>query len=330
MRVLHFTAMWPTPERPTNGTFVKALVEGLRRTGGVHDILVIPFKQSKPGYLGAFSLLKKKLHEKRYDLVHAQYAHCALIAGLASQTPVIAHYHGEFGYRDGQQRVADWTGFINRLDYRKDAFLARISSVLVDGAIVVNSDDLDRVVCHRKTVIPIGPDEKTFVPMEREEACTRLGWDPSPLRILFPSSPRRPEKNYALFHEVVKRLWEGGVEVEPVILQGVPYEQVPLYMNAVDLMLLTSRTEASATVIKEANFCNLPVIACPTGDAALQLAGVSSGGVYPPRAEMLIEAAIPILQARERSDGRKKAEEWGLQRSVQAVCGFYCEMLSGK
>ena len=331
MRVLHFTAMWPTRQNPTSGTFVKTLVDGLQRTAGQHDVLVVPAAQTKSAYLAAFASLRRRLRLQHYDLIHAQYAHCALIAALVSPIPVIAHYHGEFGLRDGNRGFADWRLTLNHLDNRKDTVLARLSSMLVRGAIVVNSRDLNRIASPFRAVIPIGPDEELFVPMLREKACALLRWNPSPLRVLFPSSPRRIEKDYPLFTKTVEELRRQGLDVEPVVLEGVPYDRVPLYMDAVDLMLLTSHTEASATVVKEANLCNLPVVACPVGDTLQQLAGISPGGVVAALPEELAAAASSILLARTRSNGRATAiTTWGLKQTVRKVLDFYRCVTTGE
>ena len=328
MKVLHLTAMWPTSRRPYSGTFVVSLVKGLRREGGRHDVLVVPVDQSRWNYFLIVPRFRRKLREGCYDLIHAQYAHCALIAGLFSTVPVVAHYHGEFGYhfKGTEEKLVD---ALVRAAYWKDSSIAHFSSRLVKGAIVVNPADLKFVASPHKAVISIGTDEEVFMPMPREEACARLGWEPAPARVLFPSSPKRPEKNYPLFQKVIRLLREDGLKLEEVVLDGVPHESVPLYLNAVDVMLLTSRTEASATVIREANLCNLPVVTCPAGDAALQLKDVNPGGVFSPEPKMLADAVRKILLSRTRSDGRKKAKDWGLGQTVSSVLEFYQLVLSG-
>jgi glycosyltransferase involved in cell wall biosynthesis len=316
--------MWPNPGKPYLGTFVKTLVEGLRAYGGVHDVLLVPAHESPFNYITIIPTLLSTLKKGNYDLVHAQFAHCALIAGLFSKVPVVAHYHGEFDYRSTEQ----YRLTAHVLDRRKDSLLAILSSKLVKAAVVVNKEDYDRISRRFKAVIPIGVDEDAFTPIPRPQACSALSWDPSVKRVLFPSSPGRPEKNYYLFKRVLSILGNSGTRIEEVILQGVPHSRVPIYLSAVDVMLLTSRTEASATVIREATACNLPVVACPVGDATLQLAGVSPGGVFASEPQALADAVKHVLSSGQRSNGREKAlETWGLRKTVKSMMDFYERVL---
>ena len=313
IRVLHFTAMWPTHEFPHSGTFVKNLVNGLRKRGGVHEVLFIPVYKSKWEYVKAFKILKDVLKAKKYHLVHSQYAHCNLIAGLVSRIPVVGHFHGEFGYGN----------YIN--EYYKDSLIAKFASKIIKASIVVNPWDIKHVCSKYKAVIPIGVDPDFFYPMDRVKACKALGWDPKPLKVLFPSDPKRPEKNYGLFKKVLNKLKKEFCDLKEVILHRVPYEKVPLYMNAVDLMILSSKTEASPTVIKEALACNLPIISTPVGDTLECLKGVRNSAVVRP--EGIYEVARDILKKRTRSNGRIKISHYSLEITINKVLRFYQKIL---
>lgn len=327
MRILHLTNMWPSKEKPYNGTFVKTLVEALRRTEGKHDVLIIPAEQSKWEYFRAIFRLRRLLSKKKYDFIHTQYAHSALVASMVKKLPVIAHFHNEFGYRDKTSGEL-FRDAPNLLGYRWSAFLARLAARLSQAVIVVNPSDLELIHSKAKTIIPIGVDESVFYPISREKACKMLGWNPEPLRVLFPSDPSRPEKNYKLFEAVMSKLKQIFPDIQSVVLKGkVPHEKMPLYLNAVDLMLLTSRTEASSTVIKEANFCNLPVVACPAGDAREQLEGVSPSAVVPPDINLLTGTCVKILKERKRSNGRIKVKDYSINTTVKKVLSFYERIL---
>lgn len=325
------TAMWPTGERPASGAFVKTMIRGLERTRGRHDVFLIkPEDESakRISYFTAVNRLKRLLSSREYDLVHAQYAHAGIVCALATRLPLVLHIHGEFGYRDYEPRVT--MGLGERLLYLKDSTMARIASRLADATLVVNPHDLRHVRGGIRKCIPLCPDEELFVPMDRIEACARLGWERDSLKVLFAGESRdRIEKGYPLFRSVLDRLNALGVGAEEVIFHGYRHEEVPAVLNAVDLLLLTSRTEASPTVVKEANLCNLPVLSTPVGDVEDQLKGVSPGGVLPPDPGMFAEAAERILLERKRSNGREQSlGKWSLRVTVAALLEVYSEVLS--
>jgi len=52
-----------------------------------------------------------------------------------------------------------------------------------------------------------------------------------------------------------------------------------IYMNACDMMLMTSLIEGSPNVVKEAMACNRPIISVPVGDVAKMIDGVAGCSV---------------------------------------------------
>jgi glycosyltransferase involved in cell wall biosynthesis len=67
---------------------------------------------------------------------------------------------------------------------------------------------------------------------------------------LFAASPLNWVKNFELAKESVSLLKDTKVSLK--FLENVDNENVPYYMNAADVILLTSRWEGSPNVIKEA------------------------------------------------------------------------------
>jgi len=328
IKVLHVTSMWPTEAHPASGTFVRELVEGLRATGSSHQVFHIRSDVSKLEYIRAVSRIRSMLGKGGFDLIHAQYAHCAIVSALASrEVPVIAHFHGEFGYRFYRVKV-NLRAVKDLLKCKRDSLLASVSSRMVKGTIVVHNSDLERVHSSFRDCIPIGINALRFEPLEREEACQRLGWEPGTRRILFPGDPGRPDKNYPLFKGVLDTLRSRGVEFEEVHLYGIPHNRVPVIMNACDVMLLTSYTEASPTVVKEANFCNLPVVSVPVGDVPLQLRDIKPSFVCGPDTKHLADCVASVLSEGRRSNGRLIAlDTWGIDTTVQKVLSFYGKVL---
>jgi teichuronic acid biosynthesis glycosyltransferase TuaC len=82
--------------------------------------------------------------------------------------------------------------------------------------------------------------------------------------------------------------------------------QVPLYLNAADVLLCASRAEGSPNIVKEALACNLPIVASPVGDVPERLQGVFPSKVVAREPEAMADALIEILSLKQRSNGRER------------------------
>jgi glycosyltransferase involved in cell wall biosynthesis len=87
-------------------------------------------------------------------------------------------------------------------------------------------------------------------------------------------------------------------------------EAMPLLMNAADALILTSRSEGSPSVVKEAMACNLPVVTVDVGDVRETIRGATLCHVCEPSSSALAAALVNVLGARpQRSDGRKRTTD---------------------
>src|SRR5207248_2675126 len=95
------------------------------------------------------------------------------------------------------------------------------------------------------------------------------------------------------------------------------------WMNAADVLLLTSISEGSPTVVKEAMACNLPVVTVPVGDVRERLAGVAHCHVVEPGPEPLADALENVLSSGARSNGRQFAGSLDVAQSARQVAEIY-------
>jgi glycosyltransferase involved in cell wall biosynthesis len=101
-------------------------------------------------------------------------------------------------------------------------------------------------------------------------------------------------------------------------------------MNACDTLVLTSESEGSPQVVKEAMACDLPVVSVDVGDVA-NVIGRTEGCFIadndPADIARKLEAA---LRRDQRTDGRSAVQKFGLSFIADEVIDLYCEVLQRK
>ena len=238
-----------------------------------------------------------------YDLIHANSGLTAPLALAQPNLPVVLSLWGTdlFGPY----------GSVSKLCARRC------------DAVVVMSDEmaaeLDRP-CH---VIPHGIDMERFAPRSRRTAQAELGWDHDTHHVLFPYPPGMEVKNLPRAKRVVAAANERlDTRIELQTVHGIPHEQIPVYLNASDALLMTSDSEGSPNAVKEALACNLPVISTDVGDVRERLDGVSPSVVCRTDEE-LTTALVNVLERGVRSNGRETVQHLSVERMGQRLAGVY-------
>ena len=111
-------------------------------------------------------------------------------------------------------------------------------------------------------------------------------------------------------------------DVELHAIHGVPHDRMPLYLNAADAVLLTSKSEGSPNAIKEALACNAPVVSTPVGDVPDLVDGVRNATVASTD-EALVDALATVLARGEPADGRRKMTELSAERMGERIRAVY-------
>lgn len=317
MNVLVVTRMWPTPDWPRRGPSVFREVAALRRLGVSVEVLVPGRSGSVTPYLELAHGTRRRLREGDYDIVHAHYGYSALPARLQRRAPLVVTFHGN----DLIART-DPSGRPTRAG-RFETRLSRELSRLADAVIVVAPHMVALQANRNVRVVPAGVDLDTFHPQPRAEAREQLGLDPDRPYVLFAANPELTVKRYTLAQAAVAQLAARGVAAELVAVGDRPHAEIALWMNASDALLLTSISEGSPMVVKEAMACNLPVVSVPVGDVQARLAGVTHSHVVPPTADALADALQTVLATGARSNGRELARDIDITHTAQQVLDTY-------
>jgi glycosyltransferase involved in cell wall biosynthesis len=169
--------------------------------------------------------------------------------------------------------------------------------------------------------------------MDRAVARSQLGWEANAPYVLFPGSPANPRKAYGLAERAVRHAARAlGAKLELAPLIDVPADRVPLFMNAGDVLLMTSHWEGSPNAVKEAMACDLPVVSVDVGDVADLLAGVEACEICPRNAQALGDAVARVIRSGVPSTGRARLEEkkLDLESVASRVVRVYEDVLRGR
>ena len=244
-----------------------------------------------------------------YDLVHASYGLTAPPAVLQPNLPVVLTLWGS--------DVMGTVGPLTKLCAR------RADEVIVMSAEM--AEELGRPC----TILPHGIDADRFQPMDQAEARADLGWDGDRHQVLFPYGTDRPVKDYPRAERVVAAAEERlGEAIELQTITGVPHERMPVYLNAADALLLTSKREGSPNSVKEALACNLPVVATDVGDVALRLRDVDPSAVGRSDDD-LVDGLVEVLSAGGRSNGRRVIDDLTLETQLDRLHSIYGSVIDG-
>jgi glycosyltransferase involved in cell wall biosynthesis len=298
MRALVVTNMYPTLDRPALGRFVHDQVEALRRLDGV-EVELFAFPPGLRSYPRAARALRRRFRGERFDVIHAHFGLTAWPALALRGAPHVVTFHG------------------TDLAHPRSGRLSRAVVPLVTLAATVSASLAELIpgagVRRRVAVLPCGVDLGRFRPLSRREARARLGLDPDGRYLLFPASPSRPEKRFDRARAVAG-------DATLLTLDDVPPEEVPLWVNAANAVVIPSEREGFGLALLEALACDVPVVATPVGVAPLALEGVAGTHCGAFDAAAWQAALAPHLAAADpRVAGRARAELFSAERMARRV-----------
>lgn len=317
MRILWITSEWPDEVNPGSVPFLVQQVDTLRQTG--IEVEVYSFRGAKNplNYLKAWFDVRSRYCFQHFDLIHAHWGQSGLLA-IPVSIPLVVTYHG-----------SDLQGIVGRSS--KNKIISKISMVVsrivfhYAKRVIVVSERLKLYLpqSEKINVIPGGIDLNNFRPLSQKRAKEQLGFSMKKNYVLFPADPQRKVKRYSLAKQAIALL-ERGFDLEMIALSGVPHSAVPLYMNACDVLVLTSHHEGSPTVIKEALACDLPIVSVDVGDVRERIGNIQ-GCVLCERddPETIARGVEKVLRRGKRIKGRESIHYLDKNRIARRIIEVY-------
>jgi len=286
---------------------VKAQGESLEKNG-VH----VGYFQIKGrglwGYVRSIPAIRQAWKDMEWDHVHAHYYLSGIVAAFAGARPLIVSLMGS---------EARTSPMIRKL-------IRYFSSRVWDRTILKSARMADELRIRNAIILPNGVNFNLFRPTDRQKAKIKVGFDDKK-HILFLADPERYEKNYPLAEKAFRML---NIDENRLhVIHGVEYNRIPDYLNASDVLLLTSFWEGSPNVIKEAMSCGLPIVATDVGDIS-EIIGKTRGcyiSDFSP--EEIARNLEKALEFRGRTNGRDAIRHLSEDHIAEKLLLVYKEIL---
>jgi glycosyltransferase involved in cell wall biosynthesis len=279
--------------------FILEQAEALKRQGCEIEYLGLQGKGIK-GYLKNLPVLRRCIRSFRPDVIHAHYGLSGLLANFQRRVPVVTTYHG------------------SDINDNKALRFSKMAMKLSSWNIFVSRKTLDIAQPKKHySLLPCGIDLCEAQLTEKSVARQKMKLDEKKRYVLFAGAFDNAVKNAPLALETVALMQKENVEL--LELKGYSREEVTLLMCTADAFLMTSFTEGSPQVIKEAMACGCPIVSLDVGDVKERVEGV--GGCYVATTREPKDLAVLLQKAFDfqgKTTGREKIIADGLDNSQVA------------
>lgn len=287
-------------------SFVFDQVKEVEKLGSNISFFLIKGKGVK-GYMGNRKRLKLFLKEKKFDIIHAHSGLSGLLVSLSTLKPFIVTFHG------------------SDVNKKKERLLSLIPGILSRKNIFVSEGILKKFPIkfyNKNYVLPCGVNTEIFKPIPKNEARKIMNIKLEDKIILFTSGFNNKVKNYPLARKAIHKV---TIPVKVMEIVNYTREEVALLLNSADVLIMTSFTEGSPQIVKEANSCNLPVVSVDVGDVNEQLKNVSSSFIVDRDESSIAEKLELILKSNMRSKGRDHIKKYDNKVIINKLLDIYIE-----
>ena len=312
--------MYPTKETPFDGVFIKEQVQYCHDKYNVdYKIFLIKRSGNKYfNYIKSILQIMKIISKGNFDLIHVHFGLSGLFLFFKPfiKVPVVLTLHG-----------CDVQSFKKR-----DGLLQRIGKMAASNAdrIIILNDKMANILKKQQAKavkIPCGINPEIFN-LERNNLNNKG------FLIGFPSDRTREVKNFPLFKKITDSLKILGYDIEITEFINLTRKDMARRLSQLDCLLMTSHSEGSPQIIKEAMLCEVPIVTTKVGDVEFLLNGVKNCFVIdsfqPEPFVEKIKEILNLMPEQRKTNGKAKIKD--LELDQQAVCsniyGVYEDLLA--
>lgn len=252
MKILFVSNMFPTIAHNYYGIHVKEQIDDMKKQFKFDSLLffINALENGKGEYLKSILAIRKLIKIFNPEIIHIHYGLSGLfLLFFRPKCKIFVTLHGG-------DILAKQGNYLQVL-------LTKIILKRVDKAFILNAEmavTLSKLGVPFE-ILPCGVDVNFFSPINREEKKD------STKTIVFPGDPNRKVKNFELFENVVVELKKTYLDkINIKIVHDLNRGQVADLLCNSDCLVMTSHSEGSPQIVKEALSCNLPVVSVPVGD----------------------------------------------------------------
>jgi N-acetyl sugar amidotransferase len=285
-------------------SFNRELIDNLRKNG-IEIELYQKRGRGIKSYLKSYLQIRDIIKKNEFDLIHSVYTLSSILVCFQSKVPIVSSFIGS-------DVNIPWQRFLS-----KHFVIKRSKAAIFVSQKLLNLSGNPK----NGLVIPFGINLDKFFPLDKSECRNILNMDQEKKYILFASRFDRPEKNSRLAFKSIKRLDRSDVVL--LEIKNIPEENINFLFNACDLLLMTSRSEGSPQVIKEAMAVNCPIITTDVGDARDIINYTENCYICPPDPEVLAEKIRILIENPVRTNGRNSITAFNNNKIALKILNVY-------
>lgn len=279
------------------------------------------------GYLRAILSLRERIKVFKPDVIHAHYGLSCLAAGLSVRyVPVVSTYHGS----DINNKIVR---LFSKMAMRLSSWNIFVSQRNVD--MIKPKKFWSLIPCGITLPLPWSELSKKTVNQQTLAQFVNDTLECGMKNVLFAGAYDNAVKDSKLAKDAVDKYNEQHKkkQIHLIELKGYRRDEVNALMYNCDALLMTSKTEGSPQVIKEAMACGCPIVSVDVGDVAERISGLDGCSVVSSRDPHVLASALEkAIEYNGKTKGRERILQMGLTNNqvAQTIREIYEQVTNGR